>query len=101
MAVDPDDLAGFLGVTRDARVDSAATAATSWAEGRRCNTDPVALWAMEDVKYGGLLYGALLYQARVTPAGVVGYSDDPAAYSSTMEALYRARDLVGQDPVVA
>lgn len=101
MSVDPADLAEYLGVAQDARVDRAADAATAWVEGRRSNTDPVALWAAADVQLGGILYGALLYQARVTPAGLPGYSDDPGVFSQTTEALFRARDLVGSDPVIA
>lgn len=101
MSVNPTDLAEYLGVALDARVARAADAATAWVEGRRSNTDPVMLWTAPDVQMGGLLYAALLYQARVTPAGLPGYSDDPGTYSQTTEALFRARDLVGSDPVVA
>jgi hypothetical protein len=99
--LDPVKLAEYLGVTQDARVTDAAAAASSWVEARRSVTDPVALWAGEDVQYGALLFGALLYQARVTPSGLPGYSDDPALFAQTTDALFRARELVGNDPVVA
>ena len=101
MAVDPVDLADHLGVTQDDRVDRAAAAATSWAEHRRSATDPVDLWADSDVSYGGLLYGALLYQSRSAPSGFSGYDESGVFGGVSQEALFRARDLVGHDPVVA
>ena len=98
MGVAPDDLAEHLGVAVDSRVERAAEAATRWAENRRSMTDPDVLWLKEDVMYGAILYGALLFQSRSAPQGFAGYEDGP---SQSTEALFRARDLVGSDPVFA
>jgi hypothetical protein len=100
MSVDPKALAEFLSVKQGERVDQAAAAASSWVEKRRSATDPVDLWLDPAVAYGGVLYGALLYQSRSTPQGFAGY-DETGVTSQSQEALFRARDLVGSDPVVA
>jgi hypothetical protein len=100
MSVDPADLAEHLGLPEDPRMVSASEAATSWAEKRRSNTEPTDLWAEPDVTYGATLYAALLYQSRSAPQGFSGY-DETGVYSSSQEALFRARDLVGSDPVIA
>jgi len=76
----------------------ASEAASSWAEKRRSNTQD--LWAEPDVVYGATLYAALLYQSRSAPQGFAGY-EESGIYSGSQEALFRARDLVGLDPVIA
>ena len=101
MAVDPNRAANHLGVAVDERLTDACDAATAWVEQRRCNTDPLELWADEGVNYGGMLYACLLYQSRTTPQGFAGYDELLTSSPTSAEALWRARDLVGQDPVIA
>jgi hypothetical protein len=72
-----------------------------WTVKRRCNTDPARLWLDADVVQGAVLFAALLYQARSTPAGFAGYDEVALATDTSTEALWRARELVGLDPVVA
>ena len=98
MGVTPEHLAEHLGVAVDNRVTEAALAATKWAQNRRSMTPSDTLWLQDDVMYGATLYGALLFQSRSAPQGFAGYEDGP---SQSMEALFRARDLVGSDPVYA
>jgi hypothetical protein len=47
---------------------------------------------------GASLFAQLLYQARATPSGLAGY-DEAYAPGGTTDALFRARELVGYDPV--
>jgi hypothetical protein len=76
----------------------ATQAAVAWVHRRRCNTPPAVLWAEPDTRLGALLFAGLLWQSRITPAGLPGYEQGSP---DTYEALARARDLVGSDPVVA
>lgn len=98
--VTPDDVAEWLGVTVNERVDSSTNAAVQWAIERRSLSKPSELFYNASVHLGTVLYAALLYQARSTPSGFAGY-EDSGSYSDSAEALYRARDLVGSDPVTA
>lgn len=99
--VTPEDVATWLGVAVNDRVTQATDAAVHWAINRRSLTPVNDLFFDSDVHLGTVLYAALLYQARATPAGFTGYDDSGAVYPQTSEALYRARDLVGSDPVTA
>jgi hypothetical protein len=91
----------YLGVPVDERMELCAQAARVWVENRRCNTPPEQLWQSADVVLGGILYGALLYQSRATPLGISGYEEANLYNPASPDALYRARDLVGLDPVTA
>jgi len=91
----PDDVASHLGIMPDTRLEQDVDAARQWVEDRRNMTDPTILWTNPRVHKGGVLYAALLYQARSAPQGFDGYED---VFGSSAEALYRARDLVGADP---
>jgi hypothetical protein len=95
-----DDVASHLGVPVDDRVRSATDAAVAWAQRRRCNTDPGDLWQEADTRLGAILYATLLYQARATPSGIAGY-DEASLLGGAGDGLYRAKELVGADPVVA
>lgn len=96
----PEDVADELGLPVDARMTTCTDAARAWAQRRRCLTPPATLWSQADAHQGGVLYACLLYQARVTPGGIAGY-DEAAATDTSAEALWRARELVGQDLVIA
>lgn len=97
----PDDVAAWLGVPPSDRVVSATDAARSWAINRRSLSDPGQLFYNPDVHHGAMLYAGLLVQARSTPSGFAGYDEAGGSAPQTLEALYRARDLVGSDPVTA
>lgn len=99
--VTPEDVGNWLGIPVNDRVTQSTKAAERWAINRRSLSDPAQLFYDPDVHLGTVLYAALLYQARATPAGFTGYDDAAAQYPQTSEALYRARDLVGSDPVTA
>ena len=94
----PEDVASHLGIVADARLEQDVDAARQWVEDRRCLTDRTILWTNPSIHKGGVLYAGLLYQARSAPQGFDGYED---VYNSSTEALFRARDLVGADVVVA
>lgn len=94
-------VADHLGVPADDRMQAALAAACMWTAKRRCNTATVDLWLEPDVNLGTILYAALLYQARSTPAGFAGYDEVALATDTSTEALWRARELVGLDPVTA
>ncbi len=102
MSVDLATVAELVGVDpADPRLPDVCAAATAWVQNRRSLTDPVDLWAMPDVQYGGALYGALLWTQRAQPAGLPsvdelgGYTDDLAAQMGQINRL------VGSDPVIA
>lgn len=99
--VTPEDVAAWLGVLVNDRVTQSTDAARQWAINRRSLTDPDELFFDSDIHLGTVLYASLLYQARATPSGFTGYEDSAAASPQTSEALFRARDLVGSDPVTA
>lgn len=94
-----DDVAEHLGLVADDRMGACVAAGNAWVERQRSTTPPGLLWAQPDVFLGGVLYAALLYQARVTPQGVAGYAELGTYNADTWEALQRVRDLVGEDPV--
>jgi hypothetical protein len=99
--ITPEEVAAYLGVPVDDRVEQSTDAAVDWVAKRRCNTGKDVLWHDADVRLGGVLFAALLYQSRATPLGIAGY-DEAALYApGAPDALYRARELVGLDPVVA
>jgi hypothetical protein len=99
--ITPDEVAEYLGVPVDDRVEQSTDAAIDWVQKRRCNTAKDVLWHDSDVRLGGVLFAALLYQSRATPLGISGY-DEAALYApGAPDALYRARELVGLDPVVS
>jgi hypothetical protein len=101
MIITADDVAAFLGVPVDDRVEQATGAAVDWVAKRRCNTAKDVLCLDRDVRLGAVLFASLLYQSRATPLGIAGY-DEAALYApGAPDALYRARELVGLDPVVA
>jgi hypothetical protein len=101
VTVHVDQVAQHLGIPADPRMHAATLAACMWTVKRRCNTPPQDLWVDPDVVQGTVLYAALLYQARSTPAGFAGYDQVALATDTSTEALWRARELVGLDPVVA
>jgi hypothetical protein len=94
------DVAAELGLPVDDRLQRCTASAVSWAQKRRCTTDPDALWAEDDAVQGATLFAAMLYQSRATPSGIAGY-DEAALSTAQPDALYRARELVGLDPVVS
>ena len=91
----------FLGIVEDPRCQDAAAAAAEWAQDRRCLTDPSQLWESARVRQGTVLYASILYQARATPAGLAGYDEFGGGSTVAGDAIWRARELVGQDAVVA
>lgn len=95
------DLAEFLGIEEDARCSDAAAAAAEWAQDRRCLTPPPVLWQSDRARQGTILYASVLYQARATPAGLAGYDEFNGGSPISGDAIWRARELVGADPVVA
>lgn len=97
----PEDVAEHLGQTVTDRVTTATDAAIVWAQNRRSLIDPFTLFEDPAIHYGAKLYAALLVLSASTPAGFAGYDETGVYESSTMEALFRARDLVGHDAVIA
>lgn len=96
------DLAAFLGIEEDARCADAVAAAVDWAQDRRSLTPPQLLWMSPRVRSGAILYAALLYQARATPTGLAGYDDFNNAGSGLAgDAIWRAKELIGADQVIA
>lgn len=96
----PEDVADWLGVTATERIAQTTEAARQWVINRRSLTPEATLFFNADVHLGAILYAALLFQSRSTPSGYSGY-DENATYPYSAEQLYRARDLVGSDPVFA
>jgi hypothetical protein len=95
-----DDVAAHLGLVADTRMTQCVDAGNAWVERQRSLTPPGLLWSQPDVFLGAVLYGALLYLARVTPQGMAGYAELGTYNADTWEALQRVRDLVSEDPVV-
>lgn len=95
-----DDVADHLGLVADARMTQCVAAGNAWVERQRSTTPTGLLWSLPDVFLGAVLYGALLYQARVTPQGMAGYAELGTYNADTWEALQRVKDLVGEDPVL-
>lgn len=92
-----DDVADHLGLVADTRMEQCVAAGNAWVARQRNWTQAAFLWS-EDVWLGGVLYAALLYQARVTPQGMAGYAELGTYNADTWEALQRVKDLVGEDP---
>lgn len=77
-------------------------AAVEWVMQRRSRTHPADLWDSPSVRMGAVLYAALLYQSRSTPAGFPGYEEAGGYWSTpTDNAMRRVRELVGMDLVIA
>lgn len=94
-------LAAFLNIPEDGRCADAVAAAVEWAQDRRSLTDPLALWESARVRQGTILYAALLYQAAATPQGFAGYDEFGGGGGMAGDAIWRAKELVGTDVVVA
>jgi hypothetical protein len=98
MVLTPERVAADLGIPVDQRLTEATLAAIDWAQRRRKRTRPELLWESPSVVSGASLFAQLLYQARATPSGLAGF-DEAYAPGGTTDALFRARELVGYDPV--
>lgn len=96
-----DDLAAFLGIPVDARCAEMVAAAVDIAQRRRCLTPQPELWGSDAVRTGTILYAALLYQAKATPSGFAGYDEFGGGSGLPGDAIWRAKELIGQDMVIA
>lgn len=94
----PEDVAAFLGVPVDARMEAATDTARAWAQRRRRRTSPTLLWSDPTAHDGGVRYAALLYQSHAATAGFPSWSPESAA---DYTAFSRANDHIGLDPVIA
>lgn len=78
------DVARYLGVAYpddDGRVDHATDSVRAAVERRRSDID-FATEAPADVRNASIEWAALIYQARNSPSGFPGYSEDTVLYDS-------------------
>lgn len=99
--VTAEDVAAWIGIPVNDRISQSTAAALRWAEKRRSTTDPAELFLDDDVHLGTVLYATWHYQSRSTLTGMTGFDETGAAYPDSSGLLYRARELVGADPVTA
>lgn len=96
-----DDVADWLGIPIDLRLEDSTTAAVTWVEKRRSLTPPAELWEEPDVYLGALKYAALQYTSRAQPQGMPGFDDLGTFNSDLGMSMYDIKELVGLDAVIA
>lgn len=95
-----DDVAAFLRVSANSRIEDVTPAARAWVE--RCRPDLDYTGTISpDVRLGAIMYAALLYQQGSAPSGLPAY-EDLGQYDDTGYALHNIYRLIGyRRPVVA
>jgi hypothetical protein len=96
----PEDVAEWLGAPVSPRIATATDAAIAYVHRLRSKTPADKVFLDPGTHYGGVLYAALLFQSRATPQGFAGYDEGAQSYAQSSEALWRARELIGKDPVI-
>jgi hypothetical protein len=93
-----DDVALHVDAPVDDRMIRAVETARAWAQRRRSNTLPIALWSDPTAHDGGTRYAGLLWRSKAAPIGFASYEpQDAADYTE----FARAADHVGTDPVIS
>lgn len=95
--ITPADVADFLRVAVNDRVEQVTPAARAWVERVRPDLDYLDVPA--DVKLGAIMYAALLYQQGSAPAGLPAY-EDLGQYDDTGYSLHNIYRLVGYRRIV-
>jgi hypothetical protein len=82
---EPDDLATHLGVTSDARVESALEESLDWCQKQRPDLDPYT-WQGPSIRRAVVTYGGLLYRERSSPQGFAAY-DQQGGQTDVYDAM--------------